>query len=153
MPGGDGTGPLGMGPMTGRAAGFCAGYSMPGYANPISGRGGFGFGRGWGRGWFGGGRGRGRGWRNWYGATGLPGWAGYGMGLPAWGGWGAYPSYGGPYGYPYYGAPYGSPYGSELTPQQEADMLKEQAKAIQEELQSINERISTLEKAATEEKK
>ena len=69
MPGGDRTGPLGAGPMTGRGAGFCAGYSMPGYANPISGRGWFGFGRG--RGWFG--RGGGRGWRHWYYATGLPG--------------------------------------------------------------------------------
>ena len=39
MPGGDGTGPMGMGPMTGRAAGYCAGYAMPGYANPIGGRG------------------------------------------------------------------------------------------------------------------
>jgi len=149
MPGGNGTGPLGMGPMTGRAAGSCAGYPMPGYANPIPGRGWFGFGRGGGRGWFG----RGRGWRHWYWATGLPGWARYGMGLPAWGGWQAYPYYGAPYGHPYYGTPYGSPYAPEMTPQQEADMLKEQAKAIQEELQSINERISTLEKAATEEKK
>jgi len=35
MPWGDGTGPMGMGPMTGRAAGFCAGYGVPGYANPI----------------------------------------------------------------------------------------------------------------------
>jgi len=26
MPGGDGTGPLGMGPMTGRGAGFCGGF-------------------------------------------------------------------------------------------------------------------------------
>ncbi len=49
MPRGDGTGPMGMGPMTGRAAGYCAGYSTPGYANPIIGRG-FGFGRGWTRG-------------------------------------------------------------------------------------------------------
>jgi len=56
MPGGDGTGPMGMGSMTGRAAGFCAGYGMPGSANPAGGRGrGF-----WGRG-RGGGRGRGRG--------------------------------------------------------------------------------------------
>ena len=39
MPGGDGTGPLGLGPMTGRAAGYCAGYAMPGYATPISGLG------------------------------------------------------------------------------------------------------------------
>lgn len=33
MPRGDGTGPLGMGAMTGRAAGYCAGYSVPGFAN------------------------------------------------------------------------------------------------------------------------
>jgi hypothetical protein len=31
MPGGDGTGPIGRGPMTGRAAGLCAGYPTPGY--------------------------------------------------------------------------------------------------------------------------
>lgn len=44
MPGGDGTGPAGMGPMTGRGAGYCAGYSAPGFANPAFGRGlGFGF--------------------------------------------------------------------------------------------------------------
>jgi len=40
MPRGDGTGPMGMGPMTGRGAGFCAGFAVPGYANPI----GYGFG-------------------------------------------------------------------------------------------------------------
>ena len=39
MPAGDGTGPLGFGPMTGRAAGYCAGYPVPGYMNPIPGRG------------------------------------------------------------------------------------------------------------------
>ena len=38
MPRGDGTGPAGMGPMTGRAAGFCAGYPVPGYMNPAVGR-------------------------------------------------------------------------------------------------------------------
>ena len=41
MPAGDGTGPAGLGPMTGRAAGFCAGYPVPGYMNPVLGRGGF----------------------------------------------------------------------------------------------------------------
>jgi len=56
MPGGDRTGPTGMGPMTGRAAGYCAGYSVPGFANPVPGRG-YGFGRGMGMG-FRGGRGR-----------------------------------------------------------------------------------------------
>ncbi len=41
MPFGDGTGPAGMGPMTGRAAGFCAGFPVPGYMNPVGGRVGF----------------------------------------------------------------------------------------------------------------
>ena len=51
MPFGDGTGPDGMGPMTGRAAGYCAGYTVPGHMNLIPRRGfGFGFGRGGGRG-------------------------------------------------------------------------------------------------------
>lgn len=57
MPRGDGTGPAGMGPMTGRGAGYCAGYGVPGYANP----GPFGG--------FGGGRGH----RHWFRATGIPG--------------------------------------------------------------------------------
>jgi len=66
MPRGDRTGPNGTGPMTGRRAGFCAGYQVPGFMNPIQGRGyGFGFGRGAG---FGRGRGRGRG----FGAVGQP---------------------------------------------------------------------------------
>jgi len=41
MPFGNGTGPAGLGPMTGRTAGFCAGYPMPGYINPAVGRTGF----------------------------------------------------------------------------------------------------------------
>ena len=65
MPGGDGTGPIGRGPMTGRAAGFCSGYPDPGYANPGYGRGlGRGWGRGFGRGYWG--RGRGFWWRGYY---------------------------------------------------------------------------------------
>ena len=51
MPRGDRTGPYGAGPMTGRAAGYCAGYSVPGYWNPRFGYG-RGYGRGWGRGWY-----------------------------------------------------------------------------------------------------
>jgi hypothetical protein len=69
MPAGDGTGPAGLGPMTGRAAGYCAGFPVPGYMNPLPGRG-WGMGRGWGRG---GGWGRGRGWRHGYYAMGFPG--------------------------------------------------------------------------------
>ncbi len=72
MPRGDGTGPMGMGPKTGRAAGFCAGFGMPGYMNQVPGRG---FGMGVGRGRGGAGCGGGRGWRNMFHATGLPGWA------------------------------------------------------------------------------
>ncbi len=52
----DRTGPMGMGPMTGRRAGYCAGDTAPGYANPGPGRG-FGMGYGGGFGWCGGGRG------------------------------------------------------------------------------------------------
>ncbi len=33
MPRGDGSGPAGMGPMTGRAAGFCNGANSAGYLN------------------------------------------------------------------------------------------------------------------------
>ena len=70
MPRGDGRGPNGMGPMSGRAAGYCAGSEVPGYMNPVRVRGG-GF-------WAGCagllGRGRGRGNRNMFFATGLTGW-------------------------------------------------------------------------------
>ena len=66
MPRGDRSGPNGMGPMTGRTFGFCAGNNAPGYASaPGPGRGmawgggrarGFGMGRGmaWGCGGYGG---------------------------------------------------------------------------------------------------
>ncbi len=60
MPGFDGTGPLGQGPMTGWGRGFCASGSR---RYPYRGLGpwGFGRGRGWGCGW-GRGRGKGLGW-------------------------------------------------------------------------------------------
>ncbi len=51
MPRGNRTGPAGMGPMTGRGAGFCAGYNTPGFMNrPLGGGMGMGFGRGRGMG-------------------------------------------------------------------------------------------------------
>jgi len=117
MPAGDGTGPRGMGPMTGRGAGYCAGYGVPGYANAIPGRG---FGMGWGRG-----RGGGWGRRNWYYATGQPGWARFGY-APA---WGASPVYG-----PY--APTG---------EQQAEVLRAQAEWLNEQLEALNRRIAELE--------
>jgi Family of unknown function (DUF5320) len=130
MPLEDGTGPAGLGPMTGRAAGYCAGYSVPGYMNPIGGRGFWGGGRGFG----GGGRGR----RNWFYATGLTGWqrAGYG-----------YPAYGGatlPYAAPY-AAPYTAPFIPAASGTQEVDMLKGQAEYLEDALSGINKRIQELE--------
>ena len=67
MPFGNRLGPRGLGPMTGRAAGYCTGYDAPGYMNP-----GFGFCTG----------GFGRGYRHWYWETGLPGWARFGAPAP-----------------------------------------------------------------------
>jgi len=61
MPWGDGTGPLGYGPMTGRGAGYCSGFPGPGYANPYVPRMGMGWGArfGWRGGYWGGRWGRG----------------------------------------------------------------------------------------------
>lgn len=61
MPGGNGTGPMGAGPMTGRGAGYCANFATPGFATPA--RGGR-FGRGMGMGMARNGRGGGFGFRN-----------------------------------------------------------------------------------------
>ena len=71
MPWGDRTGPGGFGPMTGRGAGYCAGYPVPGYMNPGPG---YGYG----------GRGGGRGWRHRHYATGMSGWARWGQEAPSW---------------------------------------------------------------------
>jgi len=47
MPEKDRTGPMGMGPKTGRGAGFCTGFKITGNNNPIIERAMW-FGRGWG---------------------------------------------------------------------------------------------------------
>ncbi len=123
MPRGDRTGPAGAGPMTGRGAGYCTGHGMPGYMNPVPGRGfggrgaGPGLGRGGGR--RGGGFG-GRGWRHRYYATGLPGWMRCGMPAPV---------------------PGMPPAG------QEKEMLRQQAEALRSEIDLINKRLSELEAA------
>ncbi|NLY71367.1 MAG: DUF5320 domain-containing protein [Clostridiales bacterium] len=46
MPRGDGTGPLGLGPMTGRGAGYCAGFRVSRFLNPVGLRRGLGLGLG-----------------------------------------------------------------------------------------------------------
>ena len=69
MPGFDGTGPMGMGPMTGGGRGFCVAPVADIRPRPF------------GRRFFG--RGGGRGYRHWYYATGLPRWARAGYGYPA----------------------------------------------------------------------
>jgi hypothetical protein len=133
MPRGDGTGPAGMGPMTGRAAGYCAGYPVPGFMNPVGGRGYWGRGRGfWGRG---GGRGGGRGWRNWYYATGLPGWARAAYGYPAWGG-AVNP-------HPPFPA-------QSMAAEQELQGLKQQAEYFEGALEEIKKRIEQLEAESKE---
>jgi hypothetical protein len=123
MPRGDGTGPAGMGPMTGRAAGFCAGYPVPGYMNPVGGRGYW----GWGRGFWGRGGGRGRGFGRGF------GWARAGYGYPVWG-----PAVG-----PYEAYP--NPVAPTVTAQQELDALKQQAEYFQDTLDEIKKRIGELE--------
>ena len=121
MPGGDRTGPLGFGPMTGRGAGWCAGagYVAPGYANT---------------GWAGGyqgrpvGRGPGRGfrWRNWFYATGVPGWQRF------------QPSAYGPMATQ---APIYPPMDRET----ELNALKAEAMELEQALKEINERLAKLE--------
>ncbi len=126
MPGGDRTGPMGMGPRTGRAAGFCAGYDVPGFANPAYGWGG---GMGWGRGrGYGGGlgrgfggRGRGRRFRYW--ATDVPPRQYYSRA----------------------GVDYERP--EKVS---EADELRQHAAALQTELDAINRRLKQMEEENAE---
>jgi hypothetical protein len=114
-----------MGPMTGRAAGYCAGYSVPGFVNPIPGRGFWGWGR----------VGGGRGWRNRFYATGLTGWQRTAYGYPAFGG------------VPY-AAPYAAPYAPAVTREQQVEALKGQAEYFEDALDGIRKRIEKLESKA-----
>ncbi|HHO75261.1 MAG TPA: hypothetical protein ENN05_02395 [Deltaproteobacteria bacterium] len=128
MPFGNGRGPAGMGPMTGRGAGFCAGYSVPGYMNQMYGRG------------FGGqgiNRGGGRGHRNRFYATGLFGWQRAA------------------YDYPYKrdGAPlgaYGEPYVTQpcYSKEDHLDDLRAHAQHMEGMLKDIKKQIDSLEASA-----
>jgi len=99
MPFGDRTGPLGQGPMTGRGLGLCGG------------------GIGFRRGWFG----RGRGWRNWYRATGFPGWQRDRMSYSALGDLG-------------------------YTDKEEKEMVKEEMNSLKEQIKVFEDRLEELRK-------
>ena len=126
MPGFDGTGPAGMGPMTGGGRGLCNPLSM----GPMAGRGGA-YGRGYGAPR----RGRGGAWggcsgggwrhRNWYYATGVPGWARLGY-PPAW------------------AAPAPETYAPAADRRAEIDVLKQQAGWLKRELDAIGRRLDEL---------
>lgn len=118
MPRGDGTGPMGMGSMTGRGAGYCASYGMPGYMNNIPRRG---FGMGWGRGTgFGvrGGHGGGFGFRNRF-------YPRIAQGLETYGG--------------IFAAPYQS-----YDPEMEKQFLNNQTEILQKEIDAIKKRLDEL---------
>ncbi len=127
MPGGDRTGPMGQGPMTGRRAGYCAGFAVPGHMNPEP----LGFGRGgYGGGGYGRGGGRGYRRRNMFYATGQPGWAR--------GGWGMDRNVPSPVAY------------APPTTQDESTFLKEQADYFEQALRDIKKRLAELEGATGE---
>jgi len=108
--------------MTGRAAGYCAGFAAPGFMNALGGRG------------FGGrGGGRGRGWRNWFNATGLTGWQRAAAGMLAFGvGQSAQ-------------APPASPgVPPAVSKERELDLLKQQADFLSNSLEQIKQRLDEL---------
>jgi len=134
MPGGDGTGPGGLGPRTGRGLGYCAGYSTPGFTK------GPGMGMGWGRG-----MGRGRG-------------IGYGRGMAwgrgGWGGWGrsfspvAYSAY--PASVPVFN-PYATPQSEAEILAQEREYLETQLESMKGALENLNKRLSDLQQTKQQE--
>jgi hypothetical protein len=117
MPYGDRTGPQGLGPRTGRGAGYCSGFPGPGSMNPVSGRGFFGFGRGRGS------RGVGRG-RCWRSCSLDPVFTGQARG--------GYSS---------------SRFAARFTDEEEMDILRGEAEILRQQLNDIQNRMSTLEKS------
>ena len=115
MPLGDRTGPSGLGARSGRGAGFCAGYGVPGYMNPGPSFG-YGFRRGQEAGF---GQGRGRGFR------------------------GRFCRQFSPWGYQY-GAQQYAPVPGQFEPVDEKAYLASEAKILKEQLSSIEKRLSEL---------
>ena len=104
--------------MTGRAAGSCAGYPVPGYANSAPG---CGYGRGYGRG-----GGRGMAWRRGRGG------AGYSAGAYGWAPPPATPADVPPEGVP------------QMSRQQERKALEQQLAGLQSQLSYLQERLEAL---------
>lgn len=116
MPRGDRTGPMGAGAKSGRSAGFCAGFGLPGLANPsMAGNPGMAMGRNRSRGcpqqagW--GGRHR----RNF--AMGRPGWRASG-------------------GYPFMPQP--------VDPDREKEALRNRSRALLGALEAVNQRLEEM---------
>jgi hypothetical protein len=138
MPGFDGTGPRGMGPMTGGGRGFCSPWGIgaafrSGMVPPYP-QAPYPFYRG-------------------YAPYGSPGGVPY-YGEPAYSpgmqaGQAPYPYYGGAWAAPSYGgpavAPGATPFAPQMTREQELDFLKSQAQAAKGQLGEIEARISELE--------
>ena len=127
MPGFNGTGPAGMGSMTGWGRGFCNSSRTAYGPTPIlrPGYRGYDYGQGFGRGC-----GQGRCFRGGFG----PGFGrnrGYGRGFDF------------PGAYPSVGRRYGSSYA--INSQDELNILKDEAGAMKEELDAINDRIKKFE--------
>ena len=117
MPKGDRTGPMGTGARSGRAAGFCAGFNAPGYAN-MTNVGGAGMRAGRRRGGIYSQGGGGRGW-----CSGP--FAGRRMGRMVFGGYG---------------------YASQpLNPESEKESLRNRSQALQSELDAVNRRLAEIE--------
>jgi hypothetical protein len=115
MPRRDGTGPMRMGPKTGRGAGFCGGNGAAGFMNRSAGLGGFGRCRG--------GRGNGYGRRNMFHATGLTGRQRAAMGTQS----------------------TGAGVDADITKNQEIEALKQQDDDAAQVLENIRKRIGELE--------
>ena len=121
MPGGDRTGPRGLGSRTGRGLGYCAGYDTPGYTKGP----GMGLGRGWGRGW---GVGYGRGFGYWRGR-----------------GWG----YRAPVYAPVYPA-YTSEFIPQVTPENQLNNLKMEKEYLESQVDEIHRAITDISKRIEE---